>query len=104
MPEKLQIQTHHIAWIFESAQEHFAKKIAEMELEIMRHEHFANDPLIDVRMRVRKTRVARVAELRTRLEEYRMVAEFCREGREKAVDVSAEEFAKEFKKSFTKGQ
>ena len=97
----MKIEAKHLAWIFEAAGEHFSEKIAELETEIMRHEHFINvgQPLVRHNI-APKTRMERHDEAVEALGQYRALTVFCREVRIKCADKSSEDFARAFKGQF----
>jgi len=95
------LETKHVTWIFSAAGETYEKHIAETELEIMRHEHFKDEPLARSGP-VPKERTERIAELREYLRQYRNIVAVCKVMRERAIDLSAAEFAESFKGAFSR--
>ena len=95
------IQPKHLAWILEAAQERFAERAQEMELDIIRHERFdcMQPPTASTTKKSRKELIEQCGEF---LAQYRDIIEFCREGRIKCVEASADEFSRAFKQSFKK--
>ncbi len=93
------LQPKHLTWIFQAAAETYEKHIEETEVQIMRHEHFLNEPL-ERSGPVQKERAQKIAELREYLAQYRYIVTVCRAMREKAMDLSASEFAKAFSGGF----
>lgn len=82
-PALPKLESKYINWIFTEAGAAFDKHLAEAEAELMRHEHFKDEPLV-TSLLVVKTREEKIASLRRYIEDYRRVAEYCRVMRELA--------------------
>lgn len=90
------LETKHVAWIFQAAGEAFEKHVEEAEMEIIRHTHFAQEPICRTGP-VQRTREEKIKSARDSLESYRMLVQFCHLMRMRAAEQSATEFAKAFK-------
>lgn len=91
------MQTKHVVWIFDYAYTALKERIVELEQEIIRHREMIDEPMPP--SVVTKTRKQRLEECFDALKEYRELCQFCLDAKLKAVDKSAEEFARWFKPS-----
>ncbi len=96
----MKLETRHIQWIFEAAGNHFSDKIIELETEIARHRQFMLEPVVNSSITDPPTRRAAIENAQMTLDEFRVIAAFCREARLTSVRRSAEEFVQTFKHSF----
>lgn len=98
-PPKL--ETRHYEWIFSAAQEHFAERIKELELDQVRHQvmfqggstQYQGNGIGESAI---KDRTAKIIQNNQYLEQYRLIVYWLSLVRERVVEVSAEEFAKSF--------
>ncbi len=77
------LDTKHWMWIFEIAAEHFAGKVAELEVEMMRHLQFSEAPIAtanNVRNTDRKKRLIEIGETMDLYKDILIVLRAQREG------------------------
>lgn len=101
----MNIETKHIVWIFDAAGQHFQKQLREQEQELATLqalypntcEYEANQEYPRFSP-VKKTVGERTLELQQWIHQNKELMKFCQESKNRAVDVSAQEFAKQFNK------
>lgn len=91
----------HFQWIVDAALDHFNAEIQKCEVEIVRHEHFAEEPFFDYRT-LDETRAEKIVQSRQRLCEYRNIVSFLRVLSQISLNMSAQKFAWEVASTFRK--
>ena len=86
------LQTKHIVWLFDAAGQHFQESIKTQEQELIRHQALINEPLSEMSP-VRRTRQDKIDSAKEYLVQYREILDFCRASKERAMEMSAQEFA-----------
>lgn len=94
------LESKHIVWIVDAAAEAFEKRVEETELEIVRHTVFKDLPISTARISRSTSRMEKIEQLKDYLRQYTDILAVLKVAREKAVDYSAEEFARTFKGAF----
>lgn len=101
----MQLETKHIIWIFDAAGQHFQKQLREQEQELATLqtlypntcEYEANQEYPRFSP-VKKTVGERTLELQQWIHTHKELMKFCQESKDKAVNVSAKEFAAQFQR------
>lgn len=100
----MNIEKKHIVWIFDAAIEHFANRINEIELEMIRMNTFIKEPNYSkYNDSVMGTRAERLEKLKESHATNAAILKFCKESKEKASESmmkdDAEMFAEMFKRN-----
>lgn len=98
-----ELQTKHVVWIFDAAGKHFEDSIKRCEEEIILQTKLKEMNIPLYRMSpVNKTRDDIIEDNKEYLAQYQVILSFCKQSKERAIDISASEFASQFQGIFTK--
>ncbi len=92
------LRSNHFSWMVDSAIRVYTEQVRCAEVEIMRHEHFANEPHHDVI--ADHSRRSELTDARTHLDQKRDILAFLIAVHDLLSIQAAEDFAKGFRQSF----
>lgn len=104
-PPAITLPGNQMGWLFENAQKHFVEAIERLENEIMRHDHFKDEPFVDSSLGLPgssvKTRESSIESKKRSIANYRKIIAVCQAARRELLDVSAmdESVSVSFKKA-----